>query len=136
MKKAILAIYDFLSGRKGLAALILAVLAILAVIPALRMHYNEDISAFLPQSEETARIREVYSMLGSENRISVLFSIREGGEPADTAYTLMNAMDSFASLALATDTPYDSLLLKNPTKKNDSIINGIMWKHIILQAFF
>ncbi|MBQ9892050.1 MAG: 1-acyl-sn-glycerol-3-phosphate acyltransferase [Bacteroidales bacterium] len=104
MKKAILAIYDFLSGRKGLAALILAVLTILSVIPALRMHYNEDISAFLPQSEETARIREVYSMLGSENRIAVLFSIREGEEPADTAYTLMNAMDSFASLWEEADT--------------------------------
>ena len=45
-------------------------------------------------------------------------------------------MDSLGSLALATEPPYDSLLLKKPTKKNESIINGIMWKHIILQAFF
>ena len=44
-------------------------------------------------------------------------------------------MDSLGSLALATEPPYDSLLLKKPTKKNESIINGIMWKHIILQAF-
>ena len=45
-------------------------------------------------------------------------------------------MDSLGSLALATEPPYDSLLLKKPTKKNESIINGTMWKHIILQAFF
>ena len=45
-------------------------------------------------------------------------------------------MDSLGSLALATEPPYDSLLLKKPTKKNESIINGIMWKHIILQGFF
>ena len=44
-------------------------------------------------------------------------------------------MDSLGSLALATEPPYDSLLLKKPTKRNESIINGIMWKHIILQAF-
>jgi len=45
-------------------------------------------------------------------------------------------MDSLGSLALATEPPYDSLLLKKPTKRNESIINGIMWKHILLQAFF
>ena len=44
-------------------------------------------------------------------------------------------MDSLGSLALATEPPYDSLLLKKPTKRNESIINGTMWKHIILQAF-
>ena len=45
-------------------------------------------------------------------------------------------MDSLGSLALATEPPYDSLLLKKPTRRNESIINGIMWKHILLQAFF
>jgi len=45
-------------------------------------------------------------------------------------------MDSLGSLALATEPPYDSLLLKKPTRRNELIINGIMWKHILLQAFF
>ena len=45
-------------------------------------------------------------------------------------------MDSLGSLALATEPPYDSLLLKKPTQKNESIINGKMWKNISLQAFF
>ena len=44
-------------------------------------------------------------------------------------------MDSLGSLALATEPPYDALLDRAPTKKNESIINGKMWKHIILQSF-
>ena len=43
-------------------------------------------------------------------------------------------MDSLGSLALATEPPYDELLKRRPTDKNESIINGTMWKHIILQA--
>ena len=43
-------------------------------------------------------------------------------------------MDSLGSLALATEPPYDSLLNRFPTKKNESIINGIMWKHILIQS--
>ena len=45
-------------------------------------------------------------------------------------------MDSLGSLALATEPPYDSLLNRYPTKKDESIINGIMWKHIIIQSLF
>ena len=43
-------------------------------------------------------------------------------------------MDSLGSLALATEPPYDELLDRKPTNKNESIINGLMWKHIILQS--
>ena len=44
-------------------------------------------------------------------------------------------MDSLGSLALATEPPYDELLDRKPTKRNESIINGRMWKHIIMQSF-
>ena len=43
-------------------------------------------------------------------------------------------MDSLGSLALATEPPYDELLKRTPTKRNESIINGKMWKHIIIQS--
>ena len=43
-------------------------------------------------------------------------------------------MDSLGSLALATEPPYEELLQREPTKRNESIINGKMWKHIILQS--
>lgn len=43
-------------------------------------------------------------------------------------------MDSFASLALATDPPTDEHLNRQPYKKDEFIITRIMWKHIIGQA--
>ena len=43
-------------------------------------------------------------------------------------------MDSLGSLALATEPPYDELLNREPTRKEESIINGKMWKHIIIQS--
>ena len=45
-------------------------------------------------------------------------------------------MDSLGSLALATEPPYEELLNRNPTKKDESIINGKMWKHILIQSIF
>ncbi len=45
-------------------------------------------------------------------------------------------MDSLGSLALATEPPYEELLNRSPTKKDESIINGKMWKHIIIQSCF
>ena len=45
-------------------------------------------------------------------------------------------MDSLGSLALATEPPYQELLRKRPTNRNESIINGRMWKHIIGQSIF
>ena len=45
-------------------------------------------------------------------------------------------MDSLGSLALATEPPYDDLLKRKPTNKNESIINGRMWKHIGFQSVF
>jgi len=43
-------------------------------------------------------------------------------------------MDSLGSLALATESPYDELLNREPTKRDESIINGKMWKHIGIQS--
>ena len=45
-------------------------------------------------------------------------------------------MDSLGSLALATEPPYEELLHRYPNKKNESIINSTMWKHILSQSIF
>jgi len=39
-------------------------------------------------------------------------------------------MDTFAALALATEPPTDELLLRQPVKRKDSIINAQMWRNI------
>ena len=76
MKKFILHIHDFLSGHKALAAGILVVLMALCALSALRMDYEEDITAFLPQSEESKLYSDVYNRLG-QDRMAVFF---EGAE--------------------------------------------------------
>ena len=43
-------------------------------------------------------------------------------------------MDSLGSLALATEPPYEELLKRRPTKRSESMINGRMWKHIVIQS--
>jgi len=40
-------------------------------------------------------------------------------------------MDTFASLALATETPTEELLLRKPHNRNEYMISNIMMKHII-----
>ena len=89
MKRLILHIYDFLSARKGLAAGILGLILGFCTLSALRMEYSEDITAFLPQSEESKRYSEVYSRLG-QDRMAVFFSAEE----EDTDH-LMDAMTAF-----------------------------------------
>jgi Ca2+ transporting ATPase len=44
-------------------------------------------------------------------------------------------MDTFASLALATQPPTPEMLERPPVPKNVSIVTKLMWKHILGQAF-
>lgn len=45
-------------------------------------------------------------------------------------------MDTFASLALATEPPNESLLSKPPHNREEYIVSRKMFKHIVLQAVF
>jgi P-type Ca2+ transporter type 2C len=45
-------------------------------------------------------------------------------------------MDSFAALALATEPPTDSLLLRKPDNRDAPMITPTMWKHMIGHAIF
>lgn len=45
-------------------------------------------------------------------------------------------MDALASLALATESPEQSLLNRAPHKRNDYIVNKKMFKHIIGQSIY
>ena len=92
MKKHILHIYDWLSARKGLTVFLMAVLLGLCTLSALRMHYEEDISAFLPQSEESKRYSDVYNRLG-QDRMAVFFE-SETEDPD----RVMDAMTAFGDI--------------------------------------
>lgn len=45
-------------------------------------------------------------------------------------------MDTFASLALATETPSETLLSAPPHNRDEYIVSKKMFKHIIIQAIF
>ena len=98
MKKLVLHIYDWLSARKGLTITLMGVLLGLCTLSALRMHYEEDISAFLPQSEESKRYSDVYNRLG-QDRMAIFFESDE--EDPDR---VMDAMATFGDLWAEADT--------------------------------
>ncbi len=75
-----LKIYDFLQGRKWLAALVAAILAAVCLFMASGLHYEEDISRFLPGDEESLRYTEAYNALGKKNNIALVFSPKDGSE--------------------------------------------------------
>lgn len=45
-------------------------------------------------------------------------------------------MDTFAALALATENPGLALLDRQPEKRDDKIVNAVMWRNIFGQAFY
>ncbi|CRK47889.1 hypothetical protein BN1723_007822, partial [Verticillium longisporum] len=65
-----------------------------------------------------------------------------GGEGAVSVLTAVQLlwvnliMDTLAALALATDPPQKSVLLRKPERRNASIISTTMWKMIIGQAIY
>lgn len=73
-----LKIHDFLAGRKALAGLLASALVLSCGLLASRMHYEEDISRFLPSDEESALYSEAYGAMGEKNNIAVVFSAKEG----------------------------------------------------------
>jgi Ca2+ transporting ATPase len=45
-------------------------------------------------------------------------------------------MDTFAALALATEPPKEEIIRGKPYGKNENILNAVMWRNVIGQAFF
>jgi magnesium-transporting ATPase (P-type) len=45
-------------------------------------------------------------------------------------------IDTFASLALATEEPSEKLLQRQPYRRNEPIISAMMWRNIIGQAIY
>lgn len=78
-----LRIHDFLAGRKRLAALLSVLLAAICLFLASRLHYEEDISRFLPGDEESSKYSEAYNALGKKNNIILIFSAKDGSEAGE-----------------------------------------------------
>ena len=106
MKGFILHIYDFLSGRKPLAAVILVLIAGLCALSASRLSFNEDITDFLPQNQDVK----------GQEKMAVLF---EGG-------TLEEKLDAMYEFDLSWDMPsadMDLLSINPDPARIDSLLS-------------
>ncbi len=81
VKNFILQIYDWLTAHKRVAALILLVILALSAVSALRLRYQEDISAFLP-----AQQREQLQNVDGQQRMAVLFRGGDLDQRLDAMY--------------------------------------------------
>ena len=73
MKLLILKLYDWLQAHRGLAGALLVLLLVLCGFSASRLHFEEDISAFLPRNS-----REQLLSSGGDSKMVVFF--RGGGD--------------------------------------------------------
>lgn len=78
-----LKIHDSLVGRKWLAVLLSVLFAVVCLFLASRLHYEEDISRFLPGDEESSKYSEAYNALGKKNNIILIFSAKDGSEAGE-----------------------------------------------------
>jgi len=63
--------------HRALSGMLLALLVITFFVVASGMHYEEDISKFLPSDDASRRYEEVYENVGNQNRIAILFTCRD-----------------------------------------------------------
>ncbi len=104
MKQWVLRVYDFFIRRRKLALLLLLAVLALSALSALRLHYDEDITAFLPSDPQTEQYRSVYERMGAADRIALFFSACEGSDCA--LPDLQDAMTAFGdSLSALGDYP-------------------------------
>ena len=96
MRKWALQIYDYLTAHRRVAVGLLLLMLALCAGSALRMRYDEDIAAFLPQGPESKRYSEVYERLGSQDRMAVFFT---GGD----LDARLDAMAAFEEIWARTD---------------------------------
>ena len=90
-----LKIYDFLSRRRRLAGAACCVLLLLCALSALRMNYEEDISAFMPADGRTAKYTEVFASMGGQDKIAVIFRQQTDSAAAeDRVLTIGSAIDA------------------------------------------
>lgn len=99
MKEFFLKIYDLLSKRIGVTSMVLALLLGISAVLISRMHYEEDISAFLPSDEVSQRYSSVYGKLGGDDKIAIFFHMDEPDQDR-----IMDAMDRFEQVWRQTDT--------------------------------
>ena len=89
MKALVLHIYDWLSARKWVAALLLLLVLALSAISALRLNFQEDITDFLP-----AQQREKLEQNGGEGQMALFFTGGSTDNKLDAMYAFADAWNA------------------------------------------
>ena len=105
--RMVLRIYDFFRHHTALFYGVMVSLFLLCVLSIFRLDYKEDISDFLPFTEQQSRAFDIYRQISGAERIVIIF---EGGDTE----TKEEAVDAFARLCEA-----DSLLYSRLTTQID-----------------
>ena len=92
MSNFFIRIYDYLSRHRALAIALALVLTATFVFLASRIHYEEDIAAFLPQDGRSAKLEKIYSHIGDQGQIVVIFHNEKGDVDS-----IISAIDDFGS---------------------------------------
>lgn len=90
--------YDFLESHKTLRRVSLALLTALLATLACTLHFNEDISDFLPLGTSDREALSVYQDISGANGLYILFT-----NPSDPDYTV-RAVDTFGECVRSLDT--------------------------------
>ena len=85
MRNLILKLHDFLRAHKGCAVLLFVVLLSLSVLSALRLQFQEDISAFLPEDS-----REQLQATSGDEKMAVIFQGGSAEERQDAVYAFQD----------------------------------------------
>ena len=92
MTRFFIAIHDFLVKHKLIAAVVALLLCIGAILLALRVSYQEDISKFLPQNANSKIYSDLYQDIMHQNRIAIIFHPTDSTRD-DNQETMLAAMD-------------------------------------------
>lgn len=85
-----------MSKRRWLPGSLALLMMALCLLFASRMKYEEDIAAFLPKTPETEKYTTVYTQMGGQDRIAILFR--------GDSTRLIPAMDAFGEKLIEADT--------------------------------
>ena len=121
MIRFFLKIFDTLRPHRRAVGLVTFAVLLLCGIFASRMHYEEDISAFMPLDEQSARYSEVFNKMGGQDKIAVLFSV--GGQD-DGVEALEGAMDAFGEAVARRDVRHEVRHLQ--VRVDESALAGVL----------
>ena len=100
MIKLFLKIFDRLVGHRKAVGIVTGIVLLICVVLSIRMQYDEDISAFMPLDEQTVRYSEVFSNMGGQDKIAVIF------RGTDDVTELEEAMNAFGESVVRRDTSH------------------------------